>query len=184
MPSPRSRQVRPNNPLELAAHSAGFLDHSWRFRLWAAAQRERSPDKNMPPTASEQNWRFVSGGGQFWANDVPKSIRWYSETLGFEVFREYQRDGHFVYVHLQREGARLLIFDRASLEDTGFAPSNLPAGGHDAVSIKVDGIDTLHNDLMKRIQECPPQLERRGSRREIRLIDPDGWVAVCWDWAQ
>jgi hypothetical protein len=31
----------PNNPLELTAHSAGFVGYSWRFLLWAAAQRER-----------------------------------------------------------------------------------------------------------------------------------------------
>jgi hypothetical protein len=31
-----------NNPLELTAHSAGFCGYSWRFLLWAAAQRERS----------------------------------------------------------------------------------------------------------------------------------------------
>jgi len=30
-----------NNPLELTAHSAGFWGKSWRFPLWAAAQRER-----------------------------------------------------------------------------------------------------------------------------------------------
>ena len=30
-----------NNPLELTAHSAGFVGYSWRFLLWAAAQRER-----------------------------------------------------------------------------------------------------------------------------------------------
>jgi hypothetical protein len=28
----------PNNPLELTAHSAGFVGYSWRFFLWAAAQ--------------------------------------------------------------------------------------------------------------------------------------------------
>jgi hypothetical protein len=31
----------PNNPLELTAHSAGFLGYSRRFLLWAAAQWER-----------------------------------------------------------------------------------------------------------------------------------------------
>jgi len=30
-----------NNPLELTAHSAVFWGYSWRFPLWAAAQRER-----------------------------------------------------------------------------------------------------------------------------------------------
>jgi hypothetical protein len=30
-----------NNPLELTAHSAGFLGYSRRVLLWAAAQRER-----------------------------------------------------------------------------------------------------------------------------------------------
>jgi hypothetical protein len=30
-----------NNPLELTAPSAGLVGSSWRFRLWAAAQRER-----------------------------------------------------------------------------------------------------------------------------------------------
>jgi hypothetical protein len=33
--------AQPNNPLELTAHSAGFVGYSWRFLLWAAAQRER-----------------------------------------------------------------------------------------------------------------------------------------------
>jgi hypothetical protein len=33
--------AQPNNPLERTAHSAGFLGYSWRFLLWAAAQRER-----------------------------------------------------------------------------------------------------------------------------------------------
>ncbi len=31
----------PNNPLELTAHSAGFLGIPGVFLLWAAAQRER-----------------------------------------------------------------------------------------------------------------------------------------------
>lgn len=38
MPLP---ELAPNNPLELTAHSAGFVGCSWRFPLWAAAQRER-----------------------------------------------------------------------------------------------------------------------------------------------
>jgi hypothetical protein len=38
---------QPNNPLELTAHSAGFMGHAWRFLLWAAAQRERSAQ--IPP---------------------------------------------------------------------------------------------------------------------------------------
>ena len=33
---------RPNNPVELTAHSAGFLGCPWRCRLWAAAHRGRS----------------------------------------------------------------------------------------------------------------------------------------------
>ena len=37
-----------NNPVELTAHSAGFLDCSWRCRLCAAAHRERSVAKGMP----------------------------------------------------------------------------------------------------------------------------------------
>src|SRR5262245_51204141 len=32
----------PNNPLELTAHSAGFLVSSWSWWLWTAAQRGRS----------------------------------------------------------------------------------------------------------------------------------------------
>jgi hypothetical protein len=32
---------QPNNPLELTAHSAGFVGYSWCLLLWAAAQRER-----------------------------------------------------------------------------------------------------------------------------------------------
>jgi hypothetical protein len=35
------RRNPPNNPLELTAHSAGFVGCSRRFLLWAAAQRER-----------------------------------------------------------------------------------------------------------------------------------------------
>jgi hypothetical protein len=31
MPSPRSRQARSNNQLDLTAHSAGSLGYSWRF---------------------------------------------------------------------------------------------------------------------------------------------------------
>ena len=31
----------PSNPVELTAHSAGFLGCPWRYRLWAAAHRER-----------------------------------------------------------------------------------------------------------------------------------------------
>jgi len=44
------RRKPPNNPLELTAHSAGLWGYSWRFLLWAAAQRERSGKRRDKPT--------------------------------------------------------------------------------------------------------------------------------------
>jgi hypothetical protein len=35
------RREKPNNPLELTTHSAGFCGYSWSWWLWAAAQPER-----------------------------------------------------------------------------------------------------------------------------------------------
>jgi hypothetical protein len=41
-PLQRYTFASPNNrSLELTAHNAGFCGYSWRFPLWAAAQRER-----------------------------------------------------------------------------------------------------------------------------------------------
>ena len=134
--------------------------------------------------SADQNPRFITGGGQFWSRDVPRSIAWYSSVLGFEISRDYQRDGRFVYVHLQREGALLLISDQVSLEDGGVFPRNLPVGGHVAVRIEVHGIDALLAELTERIQSPPPFLERRRDRVEIQLVDPDGWSVVCWQRTQ
>jgi hypothetical protein len=41
----RLPQLGPNHPVELTAHSAGFCGESWRFPLWAAAHRGRSPNQ-------------------------------------------------------------------------------------------------------------------------------------------
>ena len=49
-----------------------------------------------------------------------------------------------------------------------------------AVALEVRGVNALLGDLTGRLQDGGARLERRGSRIEIRLTDPDGWTVVCW----
>jgi putative tryptophan/tyrosine transport system substrate-binding protein len=46
------RKEPPNKPLELTAHSAGFLGYSRCFPLWAAAHRQRSASEGRYPATS------------------------------------------------------------------------------------------------------------------------------------
>jgi hypothetical protein len=80
---------RPNNPLELTAHSAGFVGYSWRFLLWAAAQRKRWRGRFAPRQRSPR----------------PSAARRPAQSAGQHVARADSSSGEQAHLRFRRSAA-------------------------------------------------------------------------------
>lgn len=111
--------------------------------------------------------------------DLPKSLAWYRDVVGFTVDREYERDGKLAGVALKAGDVRILLN-----QDNGAKGwDRLKGEGFSLMISTVQDVD----DLAKRIKEAGGVLEYEPKdmpwgARVFRLQDPDGFkLAISSD---
>ncbi len=106
---------------------------------------------------------------QFLVTDIERSIDFYTQKLGFEVYFRYEdfyagirRDGHSIHLKL----GKLTQEERLSRRNNE----------HLDITFSVEGVDALHEDFKMQSVEVtqPPRDMPYG--REFYVSDPDGYI--------
>jgi catechol 2,3-dioxygenase-like lactoylglutathione lyase family enzyme len=117
--------------------------------------------------------------------DMPTSIRFYRDLLGFEVFSasppRSQHDSDWVW--LKRNGAELMLNTRYEFDSRPPAPDPAAIAAHDDVCLFIGcpDVDEAYRYLRGNgldLQE--PKVAPYGMK-QLYLKDPDGF-AICFQW--
>jgi uncharacterized glyoxalase superfamily protein PhnB len=104
--------------------------------------------------------------------DLEKSLAWYTEALGFEVDRKYEREGKLVAVSLKAGAVRMLIS-----QDNGAKGWDRTKGEGFSLQITTE---QNADEIAQRIKESGGTLDSEPADmpwgvRVFRLRDPDGF---------
>ncbi|MGH6910076.1 MAG: VOC family protein [Phenylobacterium sp.] len=111
---------------------------------------------------------------ELFVSDVPRSIAFYREVLGFEVLRQATSG----YTSMGREGAVLGLHDVASLPDGYPArpePGHAPGRGVELV-VMVSDVASLHaRASASRPGKVSALTTQPWGLTDFRIVDPDGY---------
>ena len=115
--------------------------------------------------------------------DMPRSLRFYRDVLGFEIVTDSGNGDDSSWVWLRLNGADLMLNDQ-------YEPGHVPAGPppertrwhHDTcLYFGCEDVDAAFNYLItKGIKATPPKMAPYGMK-QLYLHDPDGYN-ICFQW--
>lgn len=107
--------------------------------------------------------------------DLPRSLEFYRDRLGFETAGEAQADGRVFWCRLRRGGASIML-QQAEAED-GPAQSR---GRGVALYLVCDDVDALRQEFVDRgVALGEPEITEYGMK-QVFVPDPDGY-SVCFE---
>jgi uncharacterized glyoxalase superfamily protein PhnB len=116
--------------------------------------------------------RGRSLGASLTVSDLPRSVAWYRDVLGFTVDREHERGGDVFAVSLRAGEVRILL-----TRDDGAKGTGRPKGEGFSLMITTDqDVDAIARRVEARggTLSTPPTDSPWGARF-FRLADPDGF---------
>ena len=128
-----------------------------------------STDRAQPET-----FRARTLSASLTVKDLPASLAWYSDVLGFTVAQTHERDGKMFAVSLRAGPVAILL-----TQDNGARGSDRVKGAGMSLRLTTSqNIDELATRVRERggILETEP-VDMRGVR-VFRLVDPDGFKLV------
>ncbi len=104
--------------------------------------------------------------------DLPRSLAWYTEVLGFSLARRFEREGKLTAASLQAGDVRILL----TQDDGAEGAERVKGAGFSMMITTDDDIDAL----AKRITDAGVTLDTEPSdtpwgARMFRVRDPDGF---------
>jgi len=108
-------------------------------------------------------------------NDLPKSLAWYEDIVGFTVEEKYERDGMLVAVALVAGEVRILI----DQDDGAKGKDRVKGVGMSLMITTAQNIDEIAERVRDRggVLQSEPATMPWGAR-VFRLRDPDGFILV------
>ena len=116
--------------------------------------------------------------------DMPKSIHFYCETLGFEIaVSDRKAAPHFDWVLLRLNGAELMLNTAYELDERPVSPDPSRIGAHQDTTLyfACPDVDGAYGHLrQKGIAAEPPRVAYYGMK-QLYVTDPDGYL-LCFQW--
>jgi len=106
------------------------------------------------------------------ANDVQASLAWYRDIVGFEVARNFEREGKLMAVSLKAGDVRVLL----TQDDGSRGVDRVKGEGFSLMITTEQNVDEIADQIKQRggKLESEPETNRFGIRA-FRLRDPDGF---------
>ena len=115
--------------------------------------------------------------------DMPASIRFYRDVLGFEVAQTSQPGGRFDWALLRLGGAELMLntAHEADARPPAPDPARVAAHADTAIYFGCPDVDAAYAHLRAQgVAVEPPEITSYGFRA-LTLVDPDGYQ-LCFHW--
>ena len=117
--------------------------------------------------------------------DMPTSVRFYRDLLGFKVVQTSQRDGdQFDWGLLRRNEAEVMLntaYEEATRPDAP-DPARIAAHGDTTLYLGCPDVDEAYRYLREQgIAVAAPKVAPYGMK-QLYVSDPDGYV-LCFQWA-
>ncbi len=116
--------------------------------------------------------------------DMPTSIKFYRDVLGFEVVQTSEPGEHFDWAFLKLNEAKLML--NTAYESHARPPAPVPAriDAHDDIGLffSCPDVDRAYQHLRKQNLEVKePKITGYGMK-QLYVKDPDGYC-LCFQWA-
>jgi catechol 2,3-dioxygenase-like lactoylglutathione lyase family enzyme len=115
--------------------------------------------------------------------DMPTSVRFYRDVLGFTVHRQSSPGDEFDWCWLKLDNTDLMLNTAYEKPDRPAQPDPARIGPHEdtALFFRCPDVDGVYQYLKgKGIKLDPPKTQGYGMR-QLYLRDPDGYV-ICFQW--
>jgi catechol 2,3-dioxygenase-like lactoylglutathione lyase family enzyme len=115
--------------------------------------------------------------------DMPASLRFYRDALGFEIVQQSSPGDHCDWVWLRRDNAELMLntmFESDSRPDQPDAVRSTHHGDT-AFFLGTPDVDSMVQHLRECGIECEPPIVTPYGMKQAYAKDPDGYT-VCFQW--
>jgi catechol 2,3-dioxygenase-like lactoylglutathione lyase family enzyme len=165
------RFVRPpaQEPWGKVAVFEDLYGNLWDLIEPAEPEPLRSPVDLPRPGGVRQLWPLLH------VRDIERSIRFYVDSLGFELAGQAASNGQVFWCRLERGGATLMLERRPR----GLELRSPPAP-EVALYFVCDDVDAMAREFAERGVEMGPPTDAYYGMRQIFVPDPDGY-AVCFE---
>lgn len=117
--------------------------------------------------------------------DMPSSLAFYRDLLGFEVLRSAPPgdDCDWCLLKLKRNGSQLMLNTMYEKQDRPPAldPARVAAHSDTALFFSCPDLDAAHAHLSRRGIEVEPPVVRDYGMKQLSFRDPDGYN-LCLQW--
>ena len=115
--------------------------------------------------------------------DMPTSIAFYRDKLGFEVIGSSGPGDDCDWCRLRCDGAELMLNTRYERDERPPEPDPQRVEAHDdtALFLGCRDLDALHAHLAAQGIAAEPPVTRPYGMRQVSCKDPDGY-ALCFQW--
>jgi lactoylglutathione lyase len=110
------------------------------------------------------------------ATNMPRSIAFYRDVLGFELHHSAPDAEPFAFAWMKRGEVSVFLNDLASVRQEYPGLLSRPIGGTFTVFIVMEGVDALHESVAGKARVVMPLADKTYGMREFAVEDPDGYV--------
>jgi len=116
--------------------------------------------------------KLIEASPAFTANDLPKSIAWYRDVVGFVVEEKWERDGKLMGVSLRAGGTNLML----AQDDWKLGRDRQKGAGVRLYFSTTQDVDALAAAIKARGGKLDYEpMDQPWGSRDFALTDPDGF---------
>ena len=115
--------------------------------------------------------------------DMPTSIRFYRDVLGFEIIHQSGEGDHFDWALLRLGNAELMLNTAYESDSRPQLPDAARIAAHEDTSIYFGcpNVDATYKYLESKGVSMKPPTTAPYGMRQLYLLDPDGY-SLCFQW--
>jgi glyoxylase I family protein len=115
--------------------------------------------------------------------DMPASIHFYRDILGFEVVNTSRPGEHFDWALLRLNGVELMLNTAYEADERPSTPDSNRVAGHADTGLYFGcpDVEGAYNQLRAKGLDVKPPVIRTYGMKQLNVIDPDGYE-LCFQW--
>jgi glyoxylase I family protein len=115
--------------------------------------------------------------------DMPRSVAFYRDRLGFEIVATSQPGNHFDWAFLRLDNAELMLNTAYEADERPSDPDPARMAAHvdTVLYFGCRDVDAAHTFLRAQGLEVEAPVITHYGMKQVHLMDPDGYI-LCFQW--